>query len=92
MRWWIGFGLMGCFVNPGGVPQYQDVDFVGATLDDKVLNGARACRDWCISRSDCVAYTFGGPAVDEPHRAHCYLKSAGFQFRRAKGFDSGIKR
>lgn len=92
MRILMWIGVMGCSVNAGGIPQYQDVDLMGATFDNKLLNGARACQDWCEERNECVAYTYGGPSVDERYRGRCYLKSAGFRFDVNKGFVSGIKR
>ena len=92
MRFLMVSTLVGCTVNAGSMPQFQDVDLMGATLDNKLTNGARACQDWCEERDSCVGYTFGGPTTDLKFRGRCYLKKAGFRFDQTKGFTSGIKR
>lgn len=84
--------MTACSLNGESLPRFENVDLLGSTLESKVLPSESRCAQWCQEVDECDGYTYGGSGLEPRYKNRCYLKRAGFRFKRTKGFNSAIKK
>lgn len=76
-----------------GLVMLGAVDFAGGDLKhQKTPDGPAACAKACADDAECRAFTYAKPDHPNARKHHsCWLKKAGFRYKRAEPYVSGIK-
>ena len=79
--------------NSGALVTLDGVDFMGGDLKHlKTTGGPAQCAQACEKEAKCNAYTYAKPDHPKAKKHHsCWLKKAGFKYKKSGHYVSGIK-